>query len=73
MDEDARDSHERSLIGKLVRPEDLYLSPDQWRERLQQIDYDCCRATRDRGLLPTKNTSLCKLSRLLVFTVLWPR
>jgi len=42
--EDAHDSwwtriteaHERSLVGNLVRPEDLYLTPEQWRFRLQQ-------------------------------------
>jgi transcription-repair coupling factor (superfamily II helicase) len=28
--------HERSLVGNLVRPEDLHLSPQQWQERLQQ-------------------------------------
>ncbi|HLI64419.1 MAG TPA: hypothetical protein VKV05_13560, partial [Terriglobales bacterium] len=27
------DAHERSLIGNLVRPEDLYLPPEQWRTR----------------------------------------
>ena len=31
------ESHERSLIGNLVRPEDLYLSPEQWQEALQQL------------------------------------
>src|SRR5271165_6558317 len=30
------EAHERSLIGNLVRPEDLYLTPEQWRGRLQQ-------------------------------------
>jgi transcription-repair coupling factor (superfamily II helicase) len=29
------EAHERSLIGNLVRPEDLYLTPEQWHERLQ--------------------------------------
>src|SRR5271165_1372051 len=29
------EAHERSLIGNLVRPEDLFLTPDQWRARLQ--------------------------------------
>ena len=29
------EAHERSLIGNLVRPDDLYLSPDRWQERLQ--------------------------------------
>jgi transcription-repair coupling factor (superfamily II helicase) len=29
------EAHERSLIGNLVRPEDLFLIPDQWRARLQ--------------------------------------
>ena len=29
-------AHERSLVGNLVRPEDLYLPPEQWRARLQQ-------------------------------------
>jgi transcription-repair coupling factor (superfamily II helicase) len=31
------EAHERSLIGNLVRPEDLYLSPQQWQEALQQL------------------------------------
>lgn len=30
------EAHERSLVGNLVRPEDLYLSPDEWRESLVQ-------------------------------------
>ena len=30
------EAHERSLIGNLVRPEDLYLSPEQWHARLDQ-------------------------------------
>src|SRR5271166_998497 len=30
------EAHERSLIGNLVRPEELYLTPEQWNERLQQ-------------------------------------
>ena len=29
------ETHERSLIGNLVRPGDLYLSPDQWSDVLQ--------------------------------------
>ncbi len=29
------EAHERSLVGNLVRPEDLYLTPEQWHERLQ--------------------------------------
>src|SRR5205823_13864054 len=29
--------HERSLIGNLVRPEDLYLTPEQWQEQLQYL------------------------------------
>ena len=28
--------HARSLVGNLVRPEDLYLSPEEWRARLHQ-------------------------------------
>jgi transcription-repair coupling factor (superfamily II helicase) len=28
------DAHERSGIGNLVRPEELYLTPEQWRERV---------------------------------------
>ena len=28
--------HERSLVGNLVRPDDLYLAPEQWQLRLQQ-------------------------------------
>jgi transcription-repair coupling factor (superfamily II helicase) len=31
------ETHERSLIGNLVRPDDLCLSPEQWSERLHQI------------------------------------
>ena len=31
------ESHERSLIGNLVRPEDLYLSPEQWQAALQPL------------------------------------
>jgi transcription-repair coupling factor (superfamily II helicase) len=31
------EAHERSLIGNLVRPADLYLSPEQWQEALQQL------------------------------------
>ena len=28
--------HERSLVGNLVRPDDLYLAPEQWQLRLRQ-------------------------------------
>jgi transcription-repair coupling factor (superfamily II helicase) len=28
--------HERSLVGNLVRPEDLYLAPEQWQLRLKK-------------------------------------
>jgi len=28
--------HERSLVGNLVRPEDLYLAPERWQQRLHQ-------------------------------------
>ncbi len=30
------EAHERSLVGNLVRPDDLYLLPEQWQERLRQ-------------------------------------
>jgi transcription-repair coupling factor (superfamily II helicase) len=30
------EAHERSLVGNLVRPEDLYLTPEQWRACLQE-------------------------------------
>ena len=30
------EGHERSLIGNLVRPEDLLLTPEEWHTRLQQ-------------------------------------
>src|SRR5271167_2749018 len=30
------EAHERSLIGNLVRPEHLYLTPEEWRARLQR-------------------------------------
>ena len=28
------EAHERSLVGNLVRPEDLYLTPEQWHDAL---------------------------------------
>ena len=31
------EAHERSLIGNLVRPEDLYLDPEGWHEALRQL------------------------------------
>ena len=31
------EAHERSLVGNLVRPDDLYFAPEQWRERLQTM------------------------------------
>ena len=31
------DAHERSLVGNLVRPDDLYLNPEQWAQSLQQL------------------------------------
>ena len=31
------DAHERSGIGNLIRPEELYLAPDAWREQLQAM------------------------------------
>src|ERR1017187_195936 len=31
------EAHDRSLIGNLVRPEDLYLNPEQWHLALQQL------------------------------------
>jgi transcription-repair coupling factor (superfamily II helicase) len=31
------DAHQRSEIGNLVRPDDLYLPPDSWWERLQNL------------------------------------
>ncbi len=30
-------THERSGIGKLVRPEDIYVPPEPWREKVAQI------------------------------------
>jgi transcription-repair coupling factor (superfamily II helicase) len=33
------EAHERSLIGNLVRPEELYLSPEQWHARLKQATF----------------------------------
>ncbi|MFB3916771.1 MAG: transcription-repair coupling factor [Terriglobales bacterium] len=32
-----KEAHERSGVGNLARPEDLYLPPDQWRKRLQTL------------------------------------
>ena len=29
------EAHERSLIGNLVRPEELYFTPEQWNQRMQ--------------------------------------
>ena len=31
------EAHDRSLVGNLVRPEDLYLAPEQWRASLQSV------------------------------------
>jgi transcription-repair coupling factor (superfamily II helicase) len=31
------EAHERSLVGNLVRPADLYLTPEEWKARLQQV------------------------------------
>ena len=31
------ETHERSLVGNLARPDDLYLSPEQWQEALQRL------------------------------------
>ena len=31
------EAHERSLVGNLVRPEDLYLTPEQWSAALQKL------------------------------------
>jgi len=31
------EAHERSGVGNLVRPADLYLSPDDWREKLKAL------------------------------------
>lgn len=31
------EAHERSGVGNLARPEDLYLPPDRWRERVQSL------------------------------------
>ena len=31
------EAHERSLIGNLVRPEDLYLDPERWHEALRKL------------------------------------
>jgi len=30
------EAHERSLVGNLVRPEELYLPPERWQTRLEQ-------------------------------------
>ncbi len=30
------DAHERSLVGNLVRPEELFLEPEQWQARISQ-------------------------------------
>ncbi len=43
------EAHERSLVGNLVRPEDLYLSPEQWSERLQQATTVARGAAGHRG------------------------
>ena len=41
--------HERSLVGNLVRPDDLYLAPEQWQTAVAAGDRRRCRATGDRG------------------------
>jgi len=35
--EKVMDAHERSLIGNLVRPEDLYLTPEEWNAKVGAI------------------------------------
>ena len=32
-----REAHERSLIGNLVRPEDLYITPEQWESQVAAL------------------------------------
>jgi transcription-repair coupling factor (superfamily II helicase) len=44
------EAHERSEIGNLVRPEDLYLTPEAWRETtsaLRGADFEYLAITRD--------------------------
>ncbi len=43
------EAHERSLVGNLVRPEDLYLTPEQWQRALAARDNHRRRATGNRG------------------------
>ena len=43
------DVHERSLVGNLVRPEDLYLTPEQWQQRLDRDHHRRGRAAWHRG------------------------
>jgi len=31
------EAHEHSLIGNLIRPEDLYVTPDEWRSRVSNL------------------------------------
>lgn len=31
------EAHEHSLIGNLIRPEDLYVTPDEWRSRVPNL------------------------------------
>ena len=62
------EAHERSLVGNLVRPEDLYLTPEQWHERLQ---YAATIAVEQLGIesaATTKNISRCRLSPRRAFT-----
>jgi transcription-repair coupling factor (superfamily II helicase) len=45
------EAHERSGVGNLVRPEDLYLAPDRWWERSKSLagaDIEHLGITRDR-------------------------
>ena len=51
------EAHERSLIGNLVRPEDLYLSPEQWRGGAATVADSRIRATRHRRTQTKASTS----------------
>ncbi|HEU5451232.1 MAG TPA: transcription-repair coupling factor [Terriglobales bacterium] len=35
--ERVEDAHQRSLVGNLVRPEEIYLPPDKWREKIGSL------------------------------------
>jgi transcription-repair coupling factor (superfamily II helicase) len=53
------DAHERSGVGNLVRPEELYVTPDAWRER---VSVSCGLDVEQLGLESSDGTELVQFS-----------